>query len=77
MSSWVASAAYLLGIGWYIAVCILLGTLIGRWADGATGLEPTFTLIGIFAGLVVAAVGGARMVLRFVRRFATEDSRRD
>ena len=69
MTRWVAPAAYLLGIGWYIAICILLGVFIGRWVDEATGLKPTFTLIGIVLGLLVAVIGGARMVLRVTRRF--------
>lgn len=77
MTSWVAPAAYLLGIGWYIAVCILLGVFIGHWVDGATGLKPTFTLIGILVGLLVAGFGAARMVQRFIRGFGAEDSRRD
>jgi hypothetical protein len=67
-----APAAYLLGIGWYIAVCILLGVFIGRWVDDATGLKPTFTLVGIVLGLLIAVIGGARMVLRFTRRFGAE-----
>lgn len=72
MTRWVAPAAYLLGIGWYIAICILLGVFVGRWVDDATGLKPTFTLIGIVLGLLVAVVGGARMVLRATQRFGND-----
>jgi len=64
--------AYLLGAGWYFATCIILGVVIGRWADSATGLEPTFTLIGIVLGLAVAAVGGYRMLLPLIRRLDDE-----
>jgi len=46
--------------------------VIGRWADSATGLEPTFTLIGIVLGLAVALVGGYRMLLPFLRRLGNE-----
>jgi hypothetical protein len=72
VGSWVAPTAYLLGIGWFFATCIVLGIVIGRWADGATGLEPTFTLAGIFLGLAIAAVGGFRMLMPFVERFGND-----
>ena len=66
MGSWVAPTAYLLGAGWFFAACIILGVFIGRWADGATGLEPAFTLAGIIVGLATALFGGFRMLLRFM-----------
>jgi hypothetical protein len=69
VGSWVGPAAYLLGIGWFFATAIVAGVLLGRWADSVTGLEPTFTLIGIVLGLAVAFVGGLRMLLPFLRRF--------
>jgi hypothetical protein len=68
VGSWVAPTAYLLGAGWYFATCIILGVVLGHWADGKTGLEPTFTLIGIFVGLALALVGCIRMLIPFVRR---------
>lgn len=68
-SSWAVPTAYLLGAGWYFATCIILGIVLGRWADSASGLEPTFTLIGIFGGLAVALVGGYRMLKPFIQRF--------
>jgi hypothetical protein len=71
-SSWVAPTAYLLGAGWYFATCIVLGIVLGRWADSASGLEPTFTLIGIFVGLAVAIIGGIRMVQPFMDRFGND-----
>jgi uncharacterized membrane protein YfcA len=55
----------LVGIGWYIAVCILLGTLGGRWLgqklDGKS-YEVLFTLLGLFLGLIVAFLGVYRML---------------
>lgn len=74
MGSWVAPTAQLLGAGWFFATAIILGVAVGRWADGKTGLEPTFTLIGIFLGLAVALVGGIRMLTPLMSRFGNEDS---
>ena len=68
-SSWVAPTAYLLGVGWFFGTSIILGVVIGLWADSASGLEPLFTLTGIFIGLAVALVGGFRMLKPFMDRF--------
>ena len=72
VGSWVAPTAYLLGAGWFFATCLILGVVLGRWADSATGLEPVFTLAGIVLGLAVALVGGVRMLLPFMRRYNNE-----
>ena len=77
MGSWVAPTAYLLGAGWFFATAIILGVVLGRWADSATGLEPTFTLIGIILGLAVAIAGGIRMLLPFMNRFGQEPSEKN
>lgn len=74
MGSWVAPTAYLLGAGWFFAACIILGVVVGRWADGATGLEPIFTLAGIIVGLAVALVGGYRMLVPFMKRMGNGPS---
>jgi hypothetical protein len=53
-----------IGIGWYIAACILLGALGGRWVgqklDGRSS-EVIFTLLGLGLGLIVAFFGVYRM----------------
>jgi hypothetical protein len=77
VGSWVAPTAYLLGIGWYFATCIILGVVIGHWADGRTGLTPWFTLLGIVAGLAVAIIGGVRMLLPFMNRFGNGSSEKN
>lgn len=73
VGSWVAPTAYLLGAGWFFAACIILGVVLGRWADAKTGLEPLFTLVGLMLGLVTALVGGYRMLVPFMDRFGGEE----
>ncbi len=72
MRSWMIPTATLLGVGWYFAACIILGVALGRWADSATGWEPAFTLLGILLGLVLAFVGGYRMVKPLMERIGAE-----
>jgi predicted histidine transporter YuiF (NhaC family) len=61
--SW-AGVFRFVGIGWYIAFCILLGTLGGRWLgqklDGTVS-EAIFTILGLMLGLLVAFFGTYRM----------------
>lgn len=57
----------LIGIGWYVATCIVLGTLAGLWLDGATDTKPVFTLFGMALGLLAAGYGGYRMLMDVVR----------
>ncbi|OAI39696.1 hypothetical protein AYO38_07200 [bacterium SCGC AG-212-C10] len=61
-----------MGIGWYFAFCIILGVLLGRWADSKTDLDPVFTLVGIALGLALALIGGIRMLIPFINRFGNE-----
>ena len=53
------------GIGWYIAACIVLGALGGRWlgqqVDGGSGVA-IFSILGLFIGLAVAFYGVYRML---------------
>lgn len=57
-----AATLQLLGIGWYVAVCIGGGALGGWWLDGKTGLSPLFTLAGLGLGIAVAGVGMVKML---------------
>jgi uncharacterized protein YacL len=60
-----AGVLRLIGIGWYIAACILLGTLGGRWVGqkvGGNSNEVIFTVLGLILGLIVAFLGVYRMV---------------
>ena len=53
----------LLGIGWYVAVCIAGGTYGGFLLDRKFELSPLLTLLGLGLGISVAIVGMMRMLL--------------
>ena len=55
-------ALRLLGLGWYIAGSIILGTGGGLWLDRQLGTLPLFTLLGVLGGSVVAFYGVYRLV---------------
>ena len=56
----------LLGIGWYIALCLIGGVFGGLWLDDRVGSRPLFTLLGMGVGLAIAAVGTYRMLMAVV-----------
>ncbi len=57
----------LLGIGWYVALCIGGGASLGLLLDGRLGVSPLFTLAGIFLGIGVAVIGMYRMLMAVLR----------
>ena len=58
-----ALAFRLLGIGWYVAMCIGGGAAGGYFLDRQLESGPVFTLLGIFAGIAIAVVGMYRMLM--------------
>jgi F0F1-type ATP synthase assembly protein I len=62
MDKWIP-ALRLTGIGFYIAACIVGGTLAGWWLGGK---RPFFTILGLVAGLVIAVYGVYRMIRSFI-----------
>ena len=58
-----ATILRLLGIGWFVAVCIAGGGLGGFWLDSQFGLSPILTLVGLGLGIAVAIVGMFRMLM--------------
>ena len=53
----------LVGIGWYVGLCIGGGALGGFWTDRWLDLSPLFTLLGLGVGIAAAAVGMYRMLI--------------
>ena len=56
----------LLGIGWYVALCIGGGGIGGFWLDQWLELNPVFTLLGLGAGIALAVIGMYRMLLAVI-----------
>ena len=63
MSQWLIVALRLTGLGWYVALCIVLGIVGGVWLGKLTGQVALMVLIGTVLGSVVAFYGVYRMVL--------------
>ena len=70
LREWVRPFQFLLTIGWYVALSLIIPSGIGYWLDRPEmwNKQPLFTLIGLGIGTVVAFVG----LFRMLRRFKTE-----
>ena len=60
----VPAAMSLMGIGWYFAISIVGGIVGGLLLDGWLDTKPLFTILGLFAGLALAAYGGFKALAR-------------
>ena len=63
----------LLGIGWYVGICIAAGAVCGLWADNRLGLSPFLTLAGVGVGLIAAIAGMYRMLLAVLGYISKKD----
>jgi F0F1-type ATP synthase assembly protein I len=66
MDGWKA-AFRVLGMGWYVAIAIVLGLLGGLWLDGKFHTRPFFTIVGLVAGITAAIYGVYQMFLPFFK----------
>ena len=57
-----AAALRLVGVGWYVAVCIAGGTMLGVWLDSLLGTKVLLTFAGLALGLVAAFWGTLRLL---------------
>ncbi len=55
-------ALRLLGLGWYVAACIVVGVLVGIFLDQRFNTNPIFTLLGVLLGTFAAFYGLYKMV---------------
>ena len=62
MSRWQA-AFRVIGVGWYIGSCIVLGVFGGLWLDNKFGTEPILVIVGLILGVIIAFYGVYRMIL--------------
>lgn len=62
MEKWQA-AMRLIGLGWYVGICIFLGVWGGLWLDRRLETSPLLVIIGLLVGLIVAFYGVYRMIL--------------
>ncbi|HEU0075246.1 MAG TPA: AtpZ/AtpI family protein [Dehalococcoidia bacterium] len=51
-------AMRLIGMGWYVAICIILGVVGGIQLDKVTDTGKLFTVVGLFVGLFFGLLGG-------------------
>lgn len=73
MPRWVL-ALRLMGLGWYIAFCILIGVGGGIWLDKRAGTGFLFLILGILAGSGLAFYGVYRMVVPLLGQNAPPNS---
>ena len=62
-AGFMATALRLIGIGWYVAICIGGGAFVGVWLDGRLDSGPILTMVGIGVGIAAAVVGMYRMLM--------------
>ncbi len=62
MSRWEA-AFRLVGVGWYVGICIVLGVVGGLWLDNKFNTKPILVIVGLILGIIVAFYGVYRMIL--------------
>ncbi len=65
MGRWVA-ALRLTGVGFFIGICIILGIFGGLWLDNRLNTKPTFLLVGMVLGIVIAGFGVYQMLQPFL-----------
>jgi F0F1-type ATP synthase assembly protein I len=53
----------LIGVGWYVAISIILGVAVGLWLDKKFGTTPYLALAGVIVGSFLAFFGLYKMLL--------------
>lgn len=63
----------LTGFGWYVAISIAGGALLGAWLDSQFDTSPALVLVGLAVGIAVAALGLVRLIRAFGGRAAARN----
>jgi len=64
----------LLGMGFYIAIAIVLGIWGGHWLDVKFNTGPLLLIIGLFFGIAVAVLGVYNMIKPFMEEAKKADN---
>jgi F0F1-type ATP synthase assembly protein I len=69
----------LMGMGFYIAIAIVLGIWGGHWLDGKFNTNPLWLIIGSILGVAVATLGVFNMLKPFIgsAKKAVDNSKKD
>ena len=69
----------MMGMGFYIAIVIVLGIWGGHWLDGKFNTGPLWLIIGLFLGIAVAVLGVFNMLKPFIEsaRKTGDNSKKD
>ena len=59
----IALAMRLIGVGWFVAMCIGGGAFGGLFLDRQLNTGPLLTLVGMCVGIAIAVVGMYRMLM--------------
>ena len=63
------------GLGWYVAFCVVAGVAGGLRLDHLAGTRPLFTLLGILLGMVAAFYGVYKLVQPLLKEAEKEVKR--
>ena len=77
LKEWVRPLQFLLTVGWYVALSLIIPVVIGYWLDRPEVFDrrPLFVLIGLGVGTVIAFFGLFRMLVRY--QAEQEEQRKD
>ena len=67
----------LLGIGWYIPLCLVLGAFVGYKLDEKFDTAPWLALVGVTVGLFLALFGFYQMAKPLLNEDEDKDKVKD
>jgi F0F1-type ATP synthase assembly protein I len=74
---WRNFAFKLVGVGFYVAIVIVLGALGGLWLDSKLNTKPWLALLGVTLGTFVAMFGVYRMLRPGMEEGKLKDQEKD